>query len=130
MMKGFINTRILFIMIVILAALFVYGSYQYAVSSAYRVSSEKAKEMIQKNNIDVVLDVRTDMERATLGYYPGSIHVPSADLETRMADYPNKDTRIIVYCNTGHRARMATDTLQQMGYHNARYISSTYASLM
>jgi rhodanese-related sulfurtransferase len=130
MMKGFINTRILFIMIVILAAFFVYGSYQYAVSSAYRVSSEKAKEMIQKNNIDVVLDVRTDMERATLGYYPGSIHVPSADLENRMADYPNKDTRIIVYCNTGHRARMATDALQQMGYHNARYISSTYASMM
>lgn len=130
MMKGFINTRILCIIMAILAALFVYGSYQYAVSSAYRVSSKKAKEMIQKNNIDVILDVRTDMERATLGYYPGSIHVPSADLENRMADYPNKDTRIIVYCNTGHRARMATDALQQMGYHNARYISSTYASMM
>ena len=114
----------------ILVAFFVYGSYQYAVSSAYRVSSEKAKEMIQKNNIDMILDVRTDLERATLGYYPGSIHVPRADLENRMTDYPNKDTRIIVYCNTGHRARMATDALQEMGYHNARYISSTYASLM
>ena len=129
-MKGSIHTRILYIIMAILAALFVYGSYQCAVSSAYRVSSEKAKEMIQKNNIDVILDVRTDMERATLGYYPGSIHVPRADLENRMADYPNKDTRIIVYCNTGHRARMATDALQQMGYHNARYISSTYASMM
>ena len=52
-MKGFINTRIVWIMIVILAAFFVYGSYQYAVSSAYRVSSEKAKEMIQNNNIDM-----------------------------------------------------------------------------
>lgn len=128
-MKGSINRWILCIM-AILVAFFVYGSYQYAVSSVYRVSSEKAKEMIQKNNIDMILDVRTDLERATLGYYPGSIHVPRADLENRMADYPNKDTRIIVYCNTGHRARMATDTLQEMGYHNARYISSTYVSLM
>ena len=128
-MKGSINRWILCIM-AILVAFFVYGSYQYAVSSAYRVSSEKAKEMIQKNNIDMILDVRTDLERATLGYYPGSIHVPRADLENRMTDYPNKDTRIIVYCNTGHRARMATDALQEMGYHNARYISSTYASLM
>lgn len=109
----------------------LYGGYQYAVFSPYRVSSEKAKDMIQNNNIDVILDVRTDMERSTLGYYPGSIHVPRADLEHRMmADYPNRDTRIIVYCNTGHRARMATDALQEMGYHNARYISSTYASLM
>lgn len=127
MVKG--STRVVWIVIVLVSLM--YGGYQYAVFSPYRVSSEKAKDMIQNNNIDVILDVRTEMERSTLGYYPGSIHVPRADLERRMmADYPNKDTRIIVYCNTGHRARMATDALQEMGYHNARYISSTYASLM
>lgn len=124
------NRRILWIIVVLVASI-VYGGYQYAVSSAYRVSSEKAKEMIKKNEVDAILDVRTDLERSTLGYYPGSIHLPGADLEDRMsAEYPNKNARIIVYCNTGHRARMATDALQQMGYHNARYISSTYASLL
>ena len=125
------STRMVWIVVSLVLVLLMYGGYQYAVFSPYRVSSEKAKDMIQNNNIDVILDVRTDMERSTLGYYPGSIHGPRADLEHRMmADYPNKDTRIIVYCNTGHRARMATDALQEMGYHNARYISSTYASLM
>lgn len=44
-------------------------------------------------------------------------------------EYPNKDIRIIVYCNTGHRARMATEKLQSMGYKNATYISSTYRTL-
>jgi rhodanese-related sulfurtransferase len=130
MVKGPMNRRILWIIVVLVASI-VYGGYQYAVSSAYRVSSEKAKEMIEKNEVDAILDVRTDLERSTLGYYPGSIHLPGADLEDRMsAEYPNKNARIIVYCNTGHRARMATDALQQMGYHNARYISSTYASLL
>jgi rhodanese-related sulfurtransferase len=130
MVKGPMNRRILWIIVVLVASI-VYGGYQYAVSSAYRVSSEKAKEMIKKNEVDAILDVRTDLERSTLGYYPGSIHLPGADLEDRMsAEYPNKNARIIVYCNTGHRARMATDALQQMGYHNARYISSTYASLL
>jgi phage shock protein E len=129
MVKG--STRMVWIVVALVLGSMLYGGYQYAVFSPYRVSSEKAKDMIQNNNIDVILDVRTDMERSTLGYYPGSIHVPRADLEHRiMADYPNKDTRIIVYCNTGHRARMATDALHEMGYHNARYISSTYASLM
>lgn len=124
------NRLILWIIVALVASM-VYGGYQYAVSSAYRVSSEKAKEMIEKNEVDAILDVRTDLERSTLGYYPGSIHLPGADLEHRMnAEYPNKNARIIVYCNTGHRARMATDALQQMGYHNARYISSTYASLL
>jgi phage shock protein E len=130
MVKGPMNRLILWIIVALVASM-VYGGYQYAVSSAYRVSSEKAKEMIEKNEVDAILDVRTDLERSTLGYYPGSIHLPGADLEHRMnAEYPNKNARIIVYCNTGHRARMATDALQQMGYHNARYISSTYASLL
>jgi len=130
MVKGSMNRLILWIIVALVASM-VYGGYQYAVSSAYRVSSEKAKEMIEKNEVDAILDVRTDLERSTLGYYPGSIHLPGADLEHRMsAEYPNKNARIIVYCNTGHRARMVTDVLQQMGYHNARYISSTYASLL
>lgn len=129
MVKGF--TRILWMIVILLVASVVYGGYQYAVSSAYRISSEKAKEIIQKNNVDVILDVRTDAERDLLGYYPGSVSIQRADLEERMRrEFPKKDTRIIVYCNTGHRARMATDALQQMGYHNARYISSTYASLL
>jgi rhodanese-related sulfurtransferase len=44
--------------------------------------------------------------------------------------YPNKQTRILAYCNTGHRARMATDKLQALGYRNAVYISSGYTSLL
>ena len=114
--------------------IFIYYSYQYAVSfdiSKNRVSSETAKGLIKNKKIDVVLDVRTDTERNTLGYYPGSIHIQSADLEKRMASqYPNKNTSILIYCNTGHRARMATDKLQKMGYKNTMYISSTYKSIM
>ena len=44
-------------------------------------------------------------------------------------EYPNKNIRILAYCNTGHRARMATDKLQSLGYTHAVYISSTYTSL-
>lgn len=110
---------------------FVYFGYQYAVDSQYRVSSEKAKELIKDKKVDIVLDVRTDAERNTLGYYPDSIHIQSADLDKKMvAKYPNKDLRILAYCNTGHRARMATDKLHDLGYKNAMYISSTYKSIM
>lgn len=110
---------------------FVYFGYQYAVDSQYRVSSEKAKELIKDKKVDIVLDVRTDVERNTLGYYPDSIHIQSADLDKKMvAEYPNKDLRILAYCNTGHRARMATDKLHDLGYKNAMYISSTYKSIM
>jgi rhodanese-related sulfurtransferase len=133
MVKGIYNKKIIwYLVIVFFIIVFIYFSYQYAVSSKYIVSSEKAKKMIMDKKIDVVvLDVRTDAERDMLGYYPGSKHIQSADLEKRMStEYPNKDIRIISYCNTGHRARMATEKLHELGYKNAMYISSTYESLM
>jgi rhodanese-related sulfurtransferase len=98
-------------------------------NSPYRVSSEEAKEIIKKGSL--VLDVRTDFERSTLGYYPGSVHIPSSDLEERMpSEYPNKNINIVAYCNSGQRARIATEKLHSLGYNNAVYIVSTYGTLL
>jgi rhodanese-related sulfurtransferase len=113
-----------------IVALLIYYAYLYATDSPYRISSQKAKRRIDSNDVDVILDVRTKMERDTLGFYPGSVHIPSADLDIIMPKlYPNRETRILAYCNTGHRARMATDKLHALGYKNANYISSTYTTL-
>ena len=104
--------------------------YRYAVISPYRISSEEAKQRIQRKQFDVLLDVRTDLERNTLGYYPQSVHIQSADLEQKMArQFTDKNIRILAYCNTGHRARAATDKLHELGYKNALFISSTYKTL-
>ena len=115
-----------------LSILVILGSlYWYAVSSKYLVSSEKAKELIRNKQIDVVLDVRTGLERKTLGLYPGSVHIPGADLETKVpATYPERATRFLVYCNTGQRARAAADTLHRLGYTNTVYIASSHRSLL
>ena len=116
---------------VILITLLIYGAYLYATDSPHRISAPEAKRRIQAGEIDLVLDVRTPLERSTLGFYPGSVQIPSADLDVRMpATYPNKQMRILAYCNTGHRARMATDKLHGLGYTNAVFISSTYRSLL
>jgi hypothetical protein len=131
MVKGIYDRRIILSLVFFVFIAFIYFSYHYAVSSKYRISSEKAKEMIMDNKIDLVLDVRTSAERNTLGYYPNSIHIQGSDLEKRMRnEYPNKNLRIIIYCNTGRRARIATDKLHEMGYKNTMYISSSYGSLM
>ena len=114
-----------------LIVLVVVGAYAYAVFSQYRISSEDAKRKIKKGEYDVILDVRTDYEVSTLGKYPGSVHIQSADLDKEMPKrYPDKNTRILAYCNTGHRARLATDKLQGLGYKNAEYISSQYTTLL
>jgi rhodanese-related sulfurtransferase len=118
------------VLLAVFVGLFIY-LYRFAVISPYRISSEDAKRRIQRKQFDVILDVRTDLERNTLGYYPGSVHIQSADLEQQMArQFPDKSIRILAYCNTGHRARAATDKLHKLGYKNALFISSTYKTLM
>ncbi len=121
-----------FVFIIFAIILFVLGfAYFYATNSPWKISSDVAKAMIQKQQVDLILDVRTDFERKTLGFYPQSIHIQSADLEKEMpTKYPNKDIKIIAYCNTGQRARKATDILHKLGYKNAYYIVGSYRSLM
>jgi len=116
---------------ILLIIICVMAAYLYATDSPYRISVSEAKKRIQKGEIDVILDVRTPLERSTLGVYPGSIPISASELEAKMPQlYPNQQLRILAYCNTGHRARMATDKLHALGYSNTVYISSTYQSLL
>jgi rhodanese-related sulfurtransferase len=103
----------------------------YAFVSPYRISSEEANRRLRAGEIDVVLDVRTDLERNTLGFYPSSVHIPAASLASEFPErYPNRKTRTLIYCNTGQRARRAADVLQGLGYTNAVYITGSYTGLI
>ena len=107
------------------------SAYLYAVGSPYMISAEKARSLIRQKKIDLVLDVRTQMERDVFGSYPGSIHIPAADIDQEaLRKYPNKDVNILVYCNTGQRARAATEKLRSMGFKNVFYIPTSHISLL
>jgi len=122
---------ILFIIITLLIIAGLIYLYMYALGSPLRISSADAKRRIRNGQIDVILDVRTDLERKTLGYYPGSVHLQSADLARKMPEmFPDKNIRILVYCNTGQRARAATEKLVALGYPQSRYIIDGYKALL
>ena len=113
---------------------FLYGGYslyRYARDSPFLVTAQQAKQAIRDGRVDIVLDVRTNQERNLLGSYPGSFHIPSADLESRLPkEFPNKGTRFLLYCNTGQRARNATDKMKAMGYNYVNYIATSHVSLL
>ena len=109
----------------------IYGLYLYSSSSPFLVSSGTAKQLIQDKKIDVVLDVRTQAERSTLGYYPNSVHISGSELEEEFPKrYPNKDVRVLIYCNTGQRSRKAAQVLHGMGYTNVVNIAGPYTTLL
>lgn len=117
-------------------ALFVFVSvllyaYFYAVNSPLVITPEKARSLLNKKQIDLVIDVRTQTERDIFGYFPGSIHIPAGSLDQEfIRKYPNKDVRILIYCNTGQRARMAAEKLKSFGFKNVVYIPTSHVSLL
>lgn len=123
--------KYILLILILVFILFFYFMYRYAIDSPYRINSAYAKQLIHDNKIDVILDVRTKVERNTLGYYPGSVHIQSSELDELMPKYyPDKNIRILAYCNSGQRARIATEKLHALGYVNAVYIATTHLSLM
>jgi len=67
----------------------------------------------------LVLDVREPEEYAA-GCLPGAVNIPRGVLEFRIDGHPvfqgRKDAEILVYCQTGGRSALATETLQKLGY--------------
>jgi rhodanese-related sulfurtransferase len=70
------------------------------------------------------LDVRDLEERESIGFIPGSIHIPLTELRARSDNLP-KDKEIVVYCQTGQRSYFASRFLVQKGF-QVRNLSGGY----
>lgn len=115
--------------LIVFISVAAYG-YMYSIDSPYYVTASEGKAGIAQKRYNVVLDVRTPIERSVFGYYPGSIHIPVTELKERIAkEIPDKNTTILIYCNTGQRARKAAELLQSMGYKKVRYIATSHILL-
>ena len=64
----------------------------------------------------VIIDVRTKWEW-NLGHLEGAIRIPCKEIGEKIGDVvQDKSQRIYVYCRTGHRAQIAKETLEKLGY--------------
>src|SRR5215217_2807682 len=90
-----------------------------------RVGPRKAQEAAASGA--VIIDVRSDSQRAADGAVPGAIHHPRNVLEwrcdpasdardERLADL---DRHLIVMCDEGYASSLAAATLQQLGFTRA-----------
>jgi phage shock protein E len=91
------------------------------------VSSEEAKKMIRSGKIKKVIDVRTITEYRA-GHYRGALHIPVNKINKKTTtELPKKG--LLVYCNTGQRARFAAEKLEELGFKDVYYIAGHYSSL-
>ena len=91
------------------------------------VSAKQAKFMIRSGKIKKVIDVRTIAEYRA-GHYRGAIHIPVNKINKKTtAELPKSG--LLVYCNTGQRARFAAEKLIDLGFKNVYYIAGHYSTL-
>jgi rhodanese-related sulfurtransferase len=105
------------------------GLKYYSLTGEGLVSSTEARDMLRKKEIDYIIDVRTDMEYRR-GHYKKSLNIPITELTNKSLKNIRKNSKILIYCNTGQRARRASDRMRDMGYKNVYYIDGSYKGLL
>jgi len=88
-------------------------------TNTYRqITMQEAVELMEKEDNYLILDVRTEQEYAA-GHIPGAIVVPNETIGTEeIAQLPDKEQLIMVYCRSGNRSKQASDKLVKLGYTN------------
>jgi rhodanese-related sulfurtransferase len=109
----------------------IYASLRYYSLTGHNLSScIKANDYIKKRKIKHIIDVRTQVEW-DYGHYKKSIHIPIQNISKNILNrkISNKNDGILVYCNTGQRARNGAEKIISYGYKNVYYIDNTYDCL-
>ncbi len=87
-------------------------------NSYKQISQEQAKEMMEKDDGHVVVDVRRQDEYDA-GHIPGAILIPNESInKDQPEELPDPDQIILVYCRSGNRSKQAAQKLFDMGYRN------------
>lgn len=108
---------------------FLAGAITYSLTGPNRLSAYRAKAMIRSGAIKRVVDVRTKGEYDA-GHYPGATHIPVTKMNASTTKNLPRSGGILVYCNTGQRARYAAQKLERLGFKNVYYIAGTYGTIM
>lgn len=88
-------------------------------SNSYRqVSSKEAAAMMEEETDYIILDVRTPEEYEEK-HITGAVNLSNETIGTEeIAQLPDKEQLILVYCRSGNRSKQASKKLADLGYTN------------
>jgi rhodanese-related sulfurtransferase len=92
------------------------------------ISADALESRLGTDDAPLVLDVRTEREYGA-GHIPGAVNIPHDELPDRLDELPaDRDTEIVVHCQTGKRAGIAERVLAQAGYGRVRDLDGHWAA--
>lgn len=82
------------------------------------ISMEEAVAIMATEENYIILDVRTTEEFAEK-HIPNAINIPNETIGSEeLAELPDKNQLILVYCRSGNRSKQASEKLAALGYTN------------
>ena len=89
-----------------------------AKSRVKEIDLEAYRQMLASGEAHLLVDVREDNEWEK-GHVQGAVHLSKGIIERDVEKlYPEKDTKLVLYCGGGFRSALVADNLQKMGYSN------------
>ena len=85
-----------------------------------QISQEEAKRIMDSREEHIVLDTREQYEYDE-SHIPGAILIPYTEIENKAEEMlPDKNAQILVYCRSGRRSKIASQSLADLGYTNVK----------
>lgn len=94
------------------------GVVQEVKDEYIQITMDEAVSMMENESDYIILDVRRPDEFAEK-HIPNAINIPNETIGTgEIAELPDKDQLILVYCRSGNRSKQASEKLVALGYTN------------
>ena len=85
-----------------------------------QITAEEAKKIMDSGEEHIILDTR-EQDEFDEGHIPGAILIPYTEIENKAETVlPDKDAQILVYCRSGRRSKIASESLAKLGYTNVK----------
>lgn len=100
-----------------------------AKSRVREIDVEQYKALVDANEPHALVDVREDNEFSA-GHVKGAVHLSKGIIERDVeSQFPDKSTRLVLYCGGGFRSALAADNLRIMGYTDAISLDGGWKAL-
>ena len=85
-----------------------------------QITPEEAKKIMDSGEEHIILDTR-EQDEFDEGHIPGAILIPYTEIENKAEEMlPDKDKLVLVYCRSGRRSKIASESLAKLGYTNVK----------
>ena len=85
-----------------------------------QITPGEAKRIMDSGDEHIILDTR-EQDEFDAGHIPGAILIPYTEIENKAEEIlPDKEAQILVYCRSGRRSKIASESLAQLGYTNVK----------